>query len=305
MAAASLTSEQRSREKAIEFALLSDLGILVLALVIGIAGGSLTLIAECIRGALIITIESFSLYIMRRVHRQTLFNLEFGTGKIELVANFAVATGLLIGGAWVLFKVIGILTGETALGPPLGLTLAAIVAAINTCINIVAWDRMRHAARTGGSIIMAAQLRSRFVRVVSSLFVQLTMTIAAVSIDHTVAVWAEAIGSTFVTFFILSVAIEMYRSGLPDLLDRSVEESTQMAINRVLARHFADYALLGRIRTRRSGSTIFIEMILGYDPSLTIAEIGDRVEAMKRSIREQIDNVDITIVAQPAESAHG
>ncbi|MEX0809672.1 MAG: cation transporter [Dongiaceae bacterium] len=297
MAARAITADQRNKESSIRFALTADSIILALIFVVGITGGSLTLIAESIRGVFILSLEAFSFLVMRRVHRESLLDMDFGTGKVEQFANLAIAIGLLIGALWVFYGVIGIIVGEKPLGSPLGLTLAAIMASINTYINVVAWDSVRRAARGGKSTIMQAQLRSRHVRVFSSLFIQVTMTVAAVSTDSVVAIWAEAIGSAFVACFILASVIDMFRAGLPDLLDRSVEESAQIAINRALAKHFDDYESLGRVRSRRSGHKTFIEVALGFDETLTMAEVGRRIVAIRNSMQTEIENAEVAILA--------
>jgi hypothetical protein len=41
-------------------------------------------------------------------------------------------------------------------------TLAAVTGALNVCINVIAWDQVRRAARGRPSAIMHAQLRSRW-----------------------------------------------------------------------------------------------------------------------------------------------
>jgi cation diffusion facilitator family transporter len=296
-ARATISLGQRQQERSILGALLADIVLLSSIFVFAIVGGSLTLLAEAIRGIFILSIEIFSYIVMRRVHRETLIGLDFGTGKIEQITNLAIAAGMLIGAIWIFYGIAGIVSGERPLGTPLGLTLAAIVAAVNTYINIVAWDVMRRAARAAKSIIMQAQLRARYVRVFSSLFVQVTMTIAAVSSDQVVAIWAEAIGSAFVACFILANGYDMMRMGLPDILDRSVEEEVQIAINRALAGHFDDYDSLGRVRTRRSGHKVFVEIELGFDSALTMAEVSRRIALLKDSLNAEIDNADVSILA--------
>lgn len=301
-ARAQLAPDQLAKERSIRFAIFADCTMLVSFTLIGIIGGSLTLVAESIRGFLIITTEAFSFLVMRRVHRDSLLDLDFGTGKIEQIANLVISAGMVFGATWVFWGVFGILAGDKQIGSPLGLTVAAMIAAVNTYINVVAWDGMRRAARAGKSIIMQAQLRSRFVRVFSSLFVQTTMTIAAVSSDATIAIWAEAIGSAFVACFIVSNAFDMARAGLPDLLDRSVEEEVQLVINRALASHFDDYALLHRVRTRRSGSSVFVELVLAYDGAMPMAEVARRTAAMKQTLHTDIDGADITIEATSSDA---
>lgn len=295
--AVAIGADERSKERSILVAVVADSCIITAMLICGLAGGSLTIIAETIRSVLMLLIEVFSFLVMRRVHRATLFDLDFGTGKLERIANLAIAASMLIGSIWIAHSAWGVIAGHRELGTPLGLTIAAMIAGVNTWINVVTYDGMRRAARTGRSVIMQAQLHARMVKLCSSLFVQVTMTVAAVTSDGTVAVWAEATGAFFVAGFILWNAWGMFRTGLPDLLDRSVGEEVQIAINRALATHFDEYALLHRVRTRRSGSAVFIELVLGYDDAVPMAEIARRVAAMKQTLHADIDGADITIEA--------
>jgi divalent metal cation (Fe/Co/Zn/Cd) transporter len=56
------------------------------------------------------------------------------------------------------------------------------------------------------------------------------------------------------------------------------------------------------LRTRRSGRVVFIELALGFDPVLTIAEVNRRIEALKESLRHDIENADVSVLALPQES---
>ena len=121
---------------------------------------------------------------MRRIHRGTLTGLEFGTGKLEQLANVLIGLGLVGGALWVGFNVVEILAGDIQIGTPLGLSLAAIFGSVNTLINVLAWDGMQRSLASSPSLLMQGQLRARVVKLVSSLFVQVTMTVAAVATDE-------------------------------------------------------------------------------------------------------------------------
>ena len=60
-------------------------------------------------------------------------------------------------------------------------------------------------------------------------------------------------------------------------------------------------ARLHRLRSRRSGRVVFIELALGFEPGLTIAEVNCRVEALKESLRREIENADVSVLALPQE----
>jgi divalent metal cation (Fe/Co/Zn/Cd) transporter len=292
-----LTDHQRARERSILFALVVDVVTMAAYALAAILAGSVTMIAELVRGLLMTTIEVFALLVMRRIHRGRMTILEFGSHKLEQLVNLLIAGGMLGGAAWVLLDVIALVRGVEAPGSPSGFAFAAIATSVNLYINVLSLDGMRRAARGGGSLIMQGQLQARIVKVVSSAFVQLTLTIAALSSDATVIVWADAVGAVFVCGFIVHSAVGMLRAGLPDLIDQSVTEEFQAAINRMLAKHFDDYDRLDQVRTRRSGERVYAEVALAFQSTLTIGEVNARIDAMKASLREEIGDADISILA--------
>jgi divalent metal cation (Fe/Co/Zn/Cd) transporter len=292
-----VTPEQLAEERSLLFALVADAGILTAFVLVGLFGGSLTLTAEFIRGSLMNLIELFALVVMRRIHRGVLADLEFGTGKLEQIANLVIGVGMLGGAAWIVIKALAIVVGERTVGAPFGLALAAITGALNAYVNLLAWDAMRRAARSGSSLVMLGQLQARVVKLVSSLVVTVTMTIAALSTDNVVVAWADAGGSIFVAVFIVANAIVMLRAGVPDLLDRSAGKAVRATVERTLARHAGEYRRLDRLRSRRSGRVVFIEIALSFEAGLTIAEVSRRIEILRQAMSREIEHADISIVA--------
>lgn len=283
-----------------EFALLADSGIIVMLILIGILGGSLTLMAETIRACLMALTEFFSLVVMWRIHRGQLADLEFGTGKLEQVANTVIGAAMLGGAVWICAQAIAMLAGERATGTPFGLTMAALIGALNLYVNFLAWGRMRAALRAESTLVMLGQLRARTVKLISSSCVQVTMTVAALSADDAVVAFADALGSLFVAAVIVVNALDMLVSSLADLLDRSAGRSVREAIDRALARHAGNYGELARVRSRRSGRVVFIELALRFDPHLSVAEVSRHIDALKQSLGREIEHADISVLALAA-----
>jgi divalent metal cation (Fe/Co/Zn/Cd) transporter len=298
-----LTPEQRGKERSLLFGLVADLHIWAAIGVAGFLGGSLTSIAEWVRGGLMNAIEGYALLVLRRIHRGSLAQFEFGAGKLEQVCNLAIALGMLAGSAWIAYGAMGLLLRGETHGSPLGLALAAALGAVNTLINFVAWDEVRRAAAAGGerSVIMQAQVQARLTKLVSSLVVQVSMTVAATARDAVIAAWADGLGALFVAVYLFATALPMLRAGLPDLLDRSLDEAAQIAILRVLARHFDLYDRLVGVRTRRAGAKLFVEIGLGFAGHLAMDEVDGRMAAIRATALAEIEGVEVTILAAAVE----
>jgi divalent metal cation (Fe/Co/Zn/Cd) transporter len=292
-----ITVEQQAEENSVQFALAADFCLAVSFVVIGLLGGSLTITAEAIRGTLMDLVELFSLMVLKRIHRGELADLEFGTGKLEQIANTIIGAAMFAAALWIASRVVAVLAGENAPGTPFGLAMAAIAGAINLYVNFLAWDRVRRAIRAESSIVMQGQLQSRRVKLLSSAFVLTTMTVAAISTDEQVVAWADVVGSLFVAAFIVVNALDMLGAGLFDLLDRSAGHKVHEAIDRTLAGHLMDYDELARVRSRRSGRVVFIEIALRFDPALSIGQVNQRVDVLKQALSREIEHADISIMA--------
>ncbi len=290
------TPEQLAQEHSLRFALLADTAVLALFIPVGLLGGSLTIKAETIRFVLMMSIEVFALVVMWRLHRGKLHDMEFGGGKLEQIANVATGLGMLGGAAWIASQAMAIVSGHAEVGTPLGLALAAMVGALNAYVNFIAWDGMRRAAAGESSVVMQSQLRSRWVKLVCSLVVLVTMTVAALSSDNVIVASADAVGSVFVAVFMVVNGMEMLRIGVPDLLDRSAGKGVRATVDRVLADGAGDYQRLDRVRSRKSGRVVFIEVALSFEPGLTVAEVNRRIAALKEAMARDIEHADISIL---------
>src|SRR5262249_6289187 len=130
-----------------------------------------------------------------------------------------------------------------------------------------------------------------------------SLTIAALSTDEEVVAWADVSGSLFVAAFIVFNASGLLKSAIPDLLDRSAGGAVRDIVDRALASHASEYHRVERLRTRRSGRVVFIELALGFDAGLTIAEVDRRVGAVKDSIRREIAEAEVSVLAHAQPEA--
>ncbi len=300
-----VTPVQVQRERALLYTLIADVLVVASIAIAASASGSLTMGAELVRTALMTALEVFSLIAMRRIHRGLFAAFEYGHGKIETLANIGIAIGLLVGGILIFTGALSSLSGSPHVLSPLGLAIGAVVASVNTCENFLAWAAMRRAAKVEANAILNAQMRARWVKLVSSVVVQVAMTIAAITYDTVIAHWLDGLGALFVAGFMVITAIDMMREGIPDILDRGVDEAAQLAILRVLGIHFESFAKFHGMRTRRASGQIFVEVELGYPEDLPLAEIDRRRKALEESLRNELGDCDVAIKirSEPAAPA--
>ncbi|HSA80217.1 MAG TPA: cation transporter [Geminicoccaceae bacterium] len=290
------TTAQKAKEAAVLYTSLADLAIVLLMFTFALATRSLTLLSEAVRVALMLFVEFYSIFVLRAVHRDRLRKFRFGIGKVEQFCNLAIGAALVASGFWVAHRVIDLVLFDQTSASPLGLAMAAVVNAINTLINVLGWFAMASAARSDDSPIFRAQLRARMVKLVSSLFVQTTLTIAALSRDPIVSLWLDSIGAAFVAGTMICIGLDMIRESVPDLLDHAIPEAMKRQIDDALVSAGVKPEEVVRLRTRRSGSLAQVELTLAPTNGVLLADFKQRVRHIEQMIESRIQDADVAIV---------
>ena len=108
--------------------------------------------------------------------------------------------------------------------------------------------------------------------------------------------YLDPIASLLGVFFLLHAAWSITSSSVGDLLDASLSEHLQLRILRQLVERFDDYDRLHKIRTRRSGPHVYVEVFLQFDPALLMREVQNRIDAFAAQITREIPGTQVVIV---------
>ncbi len=289
-----LAPQQRRRETALLLAAILDGFIGMTLLAVGLLGNSLTCLAESLRGNMMWTIDLVSLAVIRRLHRGRLSGFDFGTGKIEQLCCIAIACGLIVGATWVGYDALQLLAAGHSMATPVGLSLAAVVGAINVFINFVAWEKVRQAARGRPSTIMDAQQRARRARLLSSVVVQITMTSAAVAKDPVLVAWLDAVGALIVCGIMIRAASNLLWESVPDLLDRSTNRVVGPVIRAAAGNLPAEFTLDG-FRSRGTPRAFTVEVALACAETTDIAAIRRIAGALAGELTQALPGAEIRL----------
>ena len=91
----------------------------------------------------------------------------------------------------------------------------------------------------------------------------------------------------------------IFTSSFFDLLDRTLDEEHQMIILKELATFFHEYEELHGIRSRRSGSRVFIEIFLELSPETAVGHVQTIVVSIRKNIEAKIVGSSVTIGLRP------
>jgi ferrous-iron efflux pump FieF len=296
-----LSAEQIGRERALLKAALLDIGCVGLLLAAGLGADSLTNLAEGIRGGLMTLIDLVALVVLRRLHRGTLSGFDFGTGKIEQLVGIAIALSLVGGALWVGKDAVDTALRGHSDATPLGLSLAAVIGAINFYANVVAWENVRQAARGRPSGIMQAQLSARTTKLISSGMVQITMTVAALAKDPVVVAAADSLGALLVCVVMGLAAWDLMAQAVPDLLDRSTNHIAGPALQRA-ASALPEGFHLKSFRSRGTPHAFVLEVALACAPGTDVVAAQRAERSLAASLAELLPETQLALVVQAVPS---
>ncbi len=294
------TPEQKAKEAAIFYTALADIGNVTLQFVFALLTRSLALLSEAIRGALMTALEIYAYFVLRAVHRGRLGKLRFGVGQLEQMCNLAIGAGLVLSGLWIARQVVLLVVFDYTPATPLGLATAAVINAVNVVINSLGWLAMLSASRSDDSPIYSAQLRARTVKLLSCLFVQATMTIAALAKDPLISAYLDGLGAAFVGALMVAIGLKMVWTALPSLLDRSLSPEISERLGAILREAGVEPEHLVRQRTRRAGDLPQVELTLSAAGCRQVGDFLARAGRLEGRLRRELPAADITIALDTA-----
>ncbi|MCC5834516.1 MAG: cation diffusion facilitator family transporter [Opitutales bacterium] len=217
----------------------------------------------------------------------------YGLGKLENLVSLCAAAVILCTFLIVGWNTINRLLNPVAIeGVGFGLVALGIAGAYNIWIFI----QLRNLKRHDSSPVVDAQSVVYLNAIIASAISLLAVLLALLFREYTWARFIDPIGAVALCYFLLRNGLSLMKRSLSPLLDGAIEESSQMLILRGLVEHFDDYEQLGRIRSRRSGSQVFVEVFLQFDPTLEHATVLQRMQAIKQTLERSVPGAEVWVI---------
>ncbi len=108
--------------------------------------------------------------------------------------------------------------------------------------------------------------------------------------------YVDAVGSFVLAAFMLWSAYSLVSSSVPDLIDCAVEQSLQVRIGESLSGHRGQFQELVRIRSRRTGSRILVELLVAFDPGEAFGGVHRVAQEISATVQRQLPGSEVTVV---------
>ena len=289
------TTPAESRQRTVLISLCSDIIIWIPEVVAAVLTGSVTLFADVMKCGNEILATFFAYLVIRKMRKAGQFTYDYGMGKFETITRIITGAVMLVSLIIIIYFTVSRLLHPEPLqqgGAFLSIGLMFIISIVDT----YQWRKNYRIARNDPSPIIESQWRLRRAKSFADISVLLALLLSFGLPGFPGAVYIDPIVSLVIIGFLLFAGYREISSSLPDLVDKTLEEEYQIVILRDLAERFEEYTEFHGVRSRRSGSHIYIEILLGFDPERKMGDVQDGIDSLKMSIEKKIPGSIVSIV---------
>ena len=285
----------REKQRTVFQSLVVDFLLWIPDIAAAILSGSIVLFADALKCANEILATFFAWLTLRKMAKGGAGAYDYGLGKFETITSIVTGGVMFISLALVFFIAIyRIIIPEEIVHE--GAYLGVVLMVIGVCTNTWLWRKNASLYRQSPSPIIDSQWRLFRTKAFSD-FSVLASLLATLALSHfSWSLYIDPLASFIIAGFLLSSGYRVITSSLPDLLDRTLDEELQMVIIRHLAEFFDDYTALHGIRSRRSGTNVYIEIFLEFDGNRKMAEVQESINRIRASLERNIPKSSVSIV---------
>ncbi len=258
--------------------------LVIVKLTIGIASGSIAVLASAIDSLLDSVVSLFNFFAIKKSEEHPDEHFQYGKGKIQALAGVIEGTVITISGIYIMYESIKkMINGSTTglLGPSIAVMLFSIVATYFLVRYL-----MQIAQETNSIVIKADALHYK-----TDLWSNGAVLVALGLIYLTGMDIIDALFGLGIGLYIIYSAYEIIEEGVLVLLDRALEKEIVNEIEEIISTHekVTGYHWL---KTRTDGAVNFIEFHMVLSPDMLLLEahqiaheIEDKIMALEPSKR--------------------
>jgi cation diffusion facilitator family transporter len=254
----------------------------LIKLVIGIASGSVAVLASAIDSVLDMFVSLFNYFAISNSEKPADKIFNYGRGKIEALASVIEGTIITMSGLFLLYQAVSkAISGEvsTYIQTSIIVMIISLIITISlvTYLNIVA-------KKTKSMVIKADALHYK-----TDVYSNAAVLISLILVNFTGLEIIDVIVGGGIALYIIYSAYELIHDGVLVLLDRAVEKEIVDQIKEIIktSDKINTYHLL---KTREAGHQTFVEVHLVFDCLITLMDAHRVSDSIENKIKKLDDN---------------
>lgn len=265
----------------------------LLKLILGIASGSVAVLASAIDSVLDMFVSIFNYFAISKSEKPADERFNYGRGKIEALASVIEGTIISISGLFLLYQAfLKAYTGETS--SYLGISILVMIISLSITILLVLYLNYI-AKKTNSMVIKADALHYK-----TDVFSTLAVLISLLLVYFTGYEIIDALIGAGIAIYIIFSAYRLIYDGIMVLLDRAVDEKLVQEIVTIIKENKRIHSF-HLLKTREAANQTFVEVHLVFDNLISLVEahkVSDSIESKIKKLDKKRD-WNITIHLDP------
>ena len=253
----------------------------LMKLVIGIASGSVAVLASAIDSILDMFVSLFNYFAISNSEKPADKTFNYGRGKIEALASVIEGTIITMSGIFLLYQAVNkAINGEVS--SYLNISMIVMILSLIITISLVIYLNII-AKKTKSMVIKADALHYK-----TDVYSNAAVLISLVLVNFTGLEIIDVIVGGGIAIYIIYSAYELIHDGVLVLLDRAVDKEIVDEIKKIIKQsdRINTYHLL---KTREAGHQTFVEVHLVFDCLITLMEAHKITDSIENKIKK-LDN---------------
>lgn len=294
----SILQSQNQKTGAAWLSVVSNTILVVLKLVIGLMIGSVSVMSEAIHSGMDLLAAMIALFAVRESAKPADDDHPFGHGKVENMSGTIEALLIFAAAGWIIFEAVHKLIRPQpleAVGWGIG------VMAFSSAANMLVSHVLFRVGRKTDSIALQADAWHLRTDVYTSAGVMSGLAIIWVAeklVPGTHFHWLDPVAAILVALLIIRAAYHLTLESASGLLDTSLPDVDEW-IRDFLATQAPTVRAYHGLKTRKAGSTRFVEFHLRVAGDMSVAESHAIAHRMSAHIKQRFPGSDVTVHVEP------
>jgi len=247
--------------------------LVVVKLIVGIASGSVAVLASAIDSLLDTLVSIFNFFAIKTAEENPSEAYQYGKGKVQAIAGVIEGTVITLSGIYIIYEAIKKFNSDTVttlLLPSIWVMIFSIVVTF-----LLVRYLLKVAEETDNIVIKADALHYQ-----TDLWSNLAVLVALGLVYLTGIDAIDALFGLLIGLYIIYSAYEIIQEGIEVLLDKALDGEIVANIEEIISQH-PEVTSYHWLRTRTDGSTNFVEFHMVLRPNMLLLEahrIADEVE---------------------------
>ena len=248
----------------------------VLKFVIGVASGSVAVLASAIDSLLDTLISVFNFFAIKKSEEKATDEFQYGKGKVQAIAAVIEGTVITLSGFYIIYEAIqkAMHGTETTL-----LTPAIVVMVISIVITFALVRYLLAVAKETDNLV----IKSDALHYQTDLWANGAVLLALGIVYLTGLEIIDAIFGFAIGIYIIYSAYEIIVEGIEILLDKALDDEIVEKIHHILEKS-EELTSYHWLKTRTDGSTNFVEFHLVFHPKMYLIDAHNVSDALEAKI---------------------